>query len=160
MSIKQFEVFHGIALTKLIRSEKPVSVSLIETKPTEDWQVYGIIDVDLFVKHRASSTSLVRKKGGHSWQFNFSPSEISRINKKDKPVHVALICGQHSINKGMEICFLKPEQVKRIFPSEVSKSFSLTVKSEPGNSLRVIVDRKEKMIVSRTAIENWDIPGR
>jgi len=159
MTVKQFEIFHGIALTKLLRSEKPVSVRLIETRPTEDWQVYGIIDVDLFVKHRASSNSLIRKKGGYSWQFVFSPKEISRINKKDKPIYMALICGQTSIQEEMEICFLKPEQVKGIFPSDENKAFSLTVKSEPGNRLRVIVNRRVKVIVPRNAIEKWVIPG-
>ena len=79
MSIKQFEVFHGIALTKLLRSDKPVSVRLIETKPAEDWQIYAINDIDLFAKHRAISNPLVCKKGGYSWQFVFSPSEVSRI---------------------------------------------------------------------------------
>ena len=160
MFIKQFEIFHGIALTKLLRSEKPISVSLIEIRPTEDWQVYGIIDVDLFVKHRTGSISLVRRKGGHSWQFTFSPNEICRINKKDRPVYVALICGQQTIQDEMEICFLKPEQVKKIFPSNSEKPFSLTVRSEPGNSLRVVLDRKVKDIISRSAIEKWEIPGR
>jgi len=161
MSIKHFEVFHGIALTKLIRNEKPVSVSLIETKPAEDWQVYGIIDVDLFVKHRTKSNSQVRKKGRQSWQFTFSPHEISRINKKGaRPVYVALICGQQNIRDEMEICFLKPEQVKGIFPSAVDKTFSLTVRSEEGHSLKIFVGRKVRDIISRNAIEKWEIPGR
>ena len=161
MFIKHFEIFHGIALTKLLRSEKPVSVSLIETKPAEDWQVYGVIDVDLFVKHRAGSTSLVRKKGGHSWQFSFSPREISRISQKDnRPVYVALVCGQSNIQEEMEICFLKPEQAEKIFPLDSNKPFSLTVRSEPHHRLAVIVDRKVKDIIPRNAIETWEIPGR
>lgn len=160
MSIKQFEIFHGIALTKVLRSDKPVSVSLIETKPTEDWQVYGIIDVDLFVKHRTKSNSQVRKKGRQSWQFIFSPSEISRINKEGKPVYVALICGQQNIQDDMEICFLKPEQVRDVFPSDCNKPFSFTVRSEPGNSLWIFVHRAVRLKVPRNAIEKWEIPGR
>lgn len=160
MSIRQFEIFHGIALTKLIRSEKPVSVSLIETKPAEDWQVYGIIDIDLFVKHRTKSNSQVRKKGRQSWQFIFSQGEISRINKRGRPVYVALICGHQSIQEEMEICFLKPEQVREVFPSDADKPFSLTVRSEPGNSLWVFVHRQVRIKVPRSAIEKWEIPGR
>jgi hypothetical protein len=160
MFIKQFEVFHGMALTKLIRSEKPVSVSLIETRPTsEDWRIYGICDADLFVKHRASSTSLSRGKGGHSWQFIFSSTEIARIHKEGNPVFVALICGQSNIKNEMEICFLEPDQIEQIFPLD-DRAFSFTVRSKPGNKLWVIVDRKVKVKVARDAIEQWDIPGR
>ena len=159
MFIKQFEIFHGIALTKLLRSEKPVSVRLIETKPTEDWQVYAINDVDLFIKHRAISKPLARKKGGHSWRFIFSPTEVSRINKKARPVYVALICGQPYIQDEMEICFLYPEQVEETISLDGNKSASVTVRSEPSKSLRVIVHRKEKLTVSRNAIEKWEILG-
>lgn len=35
MSVKEFELFHGAVLTKLLRSEKPVALRLIETRPWE-----------------------------------------------------------------------------------------------------------------------------
>lgn len=162
MSVKQFEIFHGMALTKLLRSEKPVLLQMIETKPvSEDWRIYTIFrnsgETDLFVKHRI--THEAPKKDGYSWQFVFAPNEISRINGKDKPVCVVLVCGRQNVkeNKIMEICLLEPDQVKQIFPSDNTRAFSLTVRSEPNRQLQVKANRKVIDTIRRTAIEDWGI---
>lgn len=161
MSIKRFEIFHGIALAKLLRSGKPVSLRMIETRPlSEDWRIYTInIDCDLFVKHRTNRKRGGDKNGNHAWQFSFTPSEISRILTKDKQVFVALVCGQMNLQDGMEICFLKPEQIMEIFPPESDKTFSFTVKAKPSRMLWVVVERKLRTKVRRNEIEYWDIPG-
>ncbi len=163
MSIKQFEVFHGIVLTKLLRSKKPVSLRMVETRPdSDDWRVYTInIDSDLFVKHRITYKP-PGKKGRYSWQFVFSQNEIFRINEKDKTMYIALVCGRQNIKEEidiMEVCFLEPKKIANIFPSIIDKPFSLTVRSEPNKSLRIIVNRKVRDIIPVSAIENWDIPG-
>jgi hypothetical protein len=36
MSVHEFELFHGIVLTKLIRSDRPITLRMFETKPSEE----------------------------------------------------------------------------------------------------------------------------
>ena len=154
MSVKQFEVFHGIVLTKLMRSKKPVALRMVETKPTEDWRVYTFnLYYDLFVKHRSAPNPNAAKRGA-SWQFTFSPSEVSRILSKDRDVYVALVCGQQNVEDEMDVCFLDPKDVEKIFPTDSSKTFSLTVRRAPRKGLKV-----KKINIPRNAIEKWDIPG-
>ena len=72
---------------------------------------------------------------------------------------MALICGQSNIQDEMEICFLIPENVAEIFPSNNNASFSLTVRSIPGKRLRIIVGRKVVNKIPRNTIDKWPIPG-
>lgn len=37
VSIREFELFHGAALTKIVRAERPVTLRLIETRPDDAW---------------------------------------------------------------------------------------------------------------------------
>ena len=79
MSIKEFELFHGAVLTKLVRIERPITVTLIETQREQTWSVYKVMDGQLFIKHSTSPRPLSRGKGGYSWTFTFSPEHISQI---------------------------------------------------------------------------------
>jgi activator of HSP90 ATPase len=50
MPLREFELFHGGVITKIVRSERPVTLRLIETKPEEKWSTYTLNDkVDLFI---------------------------------------------------------------------------------------------------------------
>lgn len=37
MAIDEFELFHGVVLTKLVRSDRPITLRMIETRPREAW---------------------------------------------------------------------------------------------------------------------------
>ena len=45
--------------------------------------------------------------------------------KRSVPVYVALICGRQSIqdSKVMEICFLEPKDIAKVFPSDIEQDF-------------------------------------
>jgi hypothetical protein len=44
MAIRQFELFHGAVLTKLVRRGQRVALTMIETSPNDPWAVYTIND--------------------------------------------------------------------------------------------------------------------
>ena len=70
MSVKEFELFHGAVLTKVLRSDRPVALRLVGTRPGENWSTYTLNDaVDLLVSHSKSPRSVARSGGvrhGHS----------------------------------------------------------------------------------------------
>ena len=117
MTIKQFELFHGAVLAKVVR-DRPVALRMIETRPGEAWAVYTINDaVDLFLKHSTSARTLTREPGGFSWQFAFSPEQVNQIHERQvsRQVYVALVCGQSDVKQGkMQICFLHPDQLAQL----------------------------------------------
>ena len=48
MSIKQFEIFHGIVLTKLVRNENPVTLRMIQNSPkSDDWRIYTVTSLTM-----------------------------------------------------------------------------------------------------------------
>jgi hypothetical protein len=59
MAVHEFELFHGIALTKLVRAERPISLRMIKTRPGEAWSAYTINnEVELFLKHSTMPSKL------------------------------------------------------------------------------------------------------
>jgi hypothetical protein len=79
MSVREFELFHGIALTKIMRSDRPVTLRMIETNPDEAWAAYRINDeIVLYIKYRTVSRELRRNGGGLAWSFMFGTSELVR----------------------------------------------------------------------------------
>ena len=82
MAIKEFELFHGVVLTKILRSDRPVSFLFIENAQMIQVDVYTINDeIELFIKHSISPRALSRGKGGYSWIFTFSPDHITQLQK-------------------------------------------------------------------------------
>lgn len=165
MSIKEFELFHGAILTKLIRSDRPISLSMFETKPDDTWASYTINDaVDIYVKHSTASRKISRGEGGFSWTFGFSPEHVAQIKEiqKKRPVYVALVCGHKSVKEGrMEICFLNPGKVLEVIDFDSANSQSITVRYNTGaKKLRVYQERKVEVMVSLNELDSWEIPGR
>lgn len=165
MSIKEFHLFHGAVLAKLIRSGKPISLSMIETKPDDAWASYTInMAEEIYIKHSATPRANSRGEGGYSWTFVFSPGHISQLNKiqRERPLNIALVCGHKSIkDERMEICFLKPEDVAQVIDFEELASQSVTVRYVNGaKKLRVFQERKVEVMVSLNELDKWEIPGR
>ena len=132
MSIKDFELFHGAVLTKLVRSDRPITLRMIETNPDTSWSVYTLNDeVHLFIKYSISPRSLSRGKGGLSWVFTFRPEHISEIKalQAEKRVFVALVGGRRNIKQvRMEICLLTPDDFARIIDLEANTNQTVTMK--------------------------------
>jgi hypothetical protein len=163
MSIKEFELFHGVVLTRLVRSDKPLTLRMIETND-DSWGVYTINDeVKLLIKHSASPRKLSRGNGGDSWVFHFSSEHIVQINElqQKQPVYVALVCGRKDIKQGrMEICFLQPDEFSKVINLSLIEAQSITIRHTLGaKNFRAFVDRKEIPLSSLNAIDRWKVPG-
>ncbi|RWX45637.1 hypothetical protein H206_01726 [Candidatus Electrothrix aarhusensis] len=153
MSLKEYELFHGVVLARLVRRDKPVTLRLIETNTTESWSVYRINDVNIFFKHSSNPRNLI--KGGISWTFSFTKSQLEQINTSTE---LALICGSKDTkSKKMEICFIEQKEVSRLL-SKSSKS--ITAHLKPNKSFRVSSSAiADKVIISRSAIEKYEVPS-
>lgn len=162
MPIRDFELFHGAVLTKIVRSDRPIALRMIETKPNESWAFYTINDeVDLLIKY--SKKSAQRKREPYTvWQFIFSPEQIKQMNKirsDQRGLCIALVCGQEGIGEPMHVCFLQPDHIGRLFKIDEEKSQSITVKFTPRKMLRVITDYQDELLIAQNALDKWHVPG-
>lgn len=162
MSVKEFELFHGAVLTKLVRNEKPITLRLIETR-FDDSRVYTINDmVELYVKHSISPRQLTRGDGGYSWTYSFNPEHIKQIRelKKKHPTYLVLVCAHRDIKDARaETCLIDLHEHNDVLDLESDDQQSITVRYKTGaKKLRVFLDRKEKFLVALNALDNWEIP--
>jgi len=159
MSIKEFELFHGAVLTKLVRSDRPLTLRMIETRPGEAWSIYKLNDaVKVLVKHSRTPRKLKRDRAGASWPFSFSRDQVLQLRSKD--AWVALVCGADRVGDAkMEVCLLKPEEVGQLLDVQSEVQQSVTVKYLPGKRLRVSSARWDELVVPRNRVENWEVPG-
>jgi hypothetical protein len=161
MGIDEFELFHGVVLTKLLRSERPITLRLIETRPAESWSAYTVNDVDLFIKHSTTPSSTVRGGEGRSWTFVFGVHQLGQMasSKAKAGVYAALVGGSRQIKDSQRcVCLLAPEQVKQVLDFSSPSQQAVTVKLIPGKSLRVS-GRKEKFKVPQNRLDKWEVPG-
>lgn len=161
MGIQQFELFHGAVLTKLVRSDRPITLRMIETKE-EAWSVYTVNDeIELFVKHSITPRELGREKDGLSWQFIFTPEQVEHIHnlRSTKKVAVILVCGRQNVKDDMQIAFIEPDDVQELIDFSVNTTQSLTVKYLPRKKLRIITGYTREKLVSQNALEKWTVPG-
>ena len=164
MAVKDFHIFHGVVLARLLRNERPVSLRLIETKPSESWSTYTLNDaIDLFVAHSTSAREYERDGGGHSWTFSLSPNQVRQIrpDRHVRDVYVALVCATRDVlAQPMVVCVLSPDQTADLFDGPVSVAQSITVRKPAGKGrLRVMKDRYERYKIAESFLDDWDIPG-
>lgn len=163
MAVREFELFHGVVLTKLTRSKRPITLRMIETKPSEAWSTYIINDeVLLVIKHSTNQRRLERTRSGLSWTFVFSPEQLRQLQPSDshKQVFAALVGGGKDVKKDtMQVCLLDWEEIQKILDLRSSKSVSLTVRYLPGKALRVFHERKQELLVPQNRVDKWEIPG-
>lgn len=163
MSVREFELYHGAVLAKVLRSQKPVALRLVETKPGENWSTYTLNDtVDLLVTHSKNPRPVTREGGGTSWSFVFSTNQMRQMNPENstRPVWIAMVCGRKSSADGdMEVCLLDPDQIKDVIDFSASQQ-SLTVRKPSGKGkFRVFKDHHEKFKVAQSRLDNWEVPG-
>jgi len=163
MAIDEFELFHGVVLTKLLRSEKPITLRMIETRPGEAWSAYTLNDeVDLFIKHSTTPRSTVRGGEGRSWPFVFGIDQLGQMgaSKAKGGVYVALVGGSRQIKDTQRcVCLLEPGEIKELLDFSSPLQQALTVKLIPGKSLRVYSAHKMRFKIPQNRLEKWEVPG-
>lgn len=164
MPIRQFELFHGAVLTKLARSDRPVTLRMIETRPRDAWAVYTINDeVDLYAKYGTGFRDLTREPGASSWTFVFGSDEVAKLRELGavRRVYAALVCGRKSISQQqrMHTCFLSPEELAQLIDLKDNSPQSITVKYVPRKQLRVSSRREVELLVPQNALARWEVPG-
>jgi hypothetical protein len=159
MAVHEFELFHGVVLTKLLRG-RPTALRLVETAAQKDWAAYTINDeVYLYIKH--SSTPRPREKDVPTWTFGFPPADVKKIKEKREKVYFALVCGFKEIKATqMVVCFLNPEQLDSLLNQQAEGQQTVTVKAISGKKLRVSSGKtQEPLKINKDGLENWEIPG-
>jgi len=163
VAIDEFELFHGVVLTKLVRSDRPVTLRMIETRPSELWSAYTLNDeVDLFIKHSTKPRDTVRGGQGRSWSFVFGPEQVKQMaaSKARRRLYAALVGGSTLVkDSGRCVCLLTPREIEQLLDLSSSSQQTVTVKLIPGKNLRVYRDRTEKLKVPQNRLEKWEIPG-
>ena len=158
MSIKEFHLFHGALLTQLVRSERPLTLRMIETRATDSWSTYRINnEINLVAKHSLNPRKLARVKGGISWSFVFSKSQMKQVASSD--AWAALICGAAKLTAPMGICLLNPDEIRTLLDTSIMDQQSLTVRSEPRKQFRVKSSRADELLVPVGRVQEWDVPG-
>ncbi len=161
-SVKQFELFHGLVLVKILRGRGPSStLHLIEANTQKEWATYKVNDVRLLVKYSEEPRE-AKTTDAKSWVFSFGQAELGQL--REAGCRIALVCGLPEIRlaNDMQICFPSPEQIRRLLDasSPEKKQQSLTVRVEKGKSLQISFGKLEKpLVVSRSALDNWAVPG-
>lgn len=162
MSVKDFELYHGIVLTKMIRSDHPVSLRMIERNRDEAWSAYRINDeINLYIKYRTRGRKTTRPKG-MSWNFIFGEDELRQINslKSQKPVYLALVCAEKKVTT---VCFLEPDEIDKCMNLNEQAVQHLTVLYQQAKSLRAYGPRNssddEKLVIPQNRLDKWSVPG-
>jgi hypothetical protein len=166
--VKEFELLHGVVLTKLLRTDG-AALRLVETDSKKAWAAYRVNDeVNIYVKYRLQNRE-TKKEQKLVWSFVFSDEELAKITelRAVKPVWLALVCGLPEITteslKAMQVCLLDPVQIDGCINVGSSKSQALTVEYKPGASLRAYgplnSEQKQKLVVSRNRLDEWTVPG-
>jgi hypothetical protein len=160
MPVREFELFHGAVLTKIVRSDRPMTLRMIETKPGESWSAYTVNnEVTLILKHSARPRKLKRERGSFRWQFTLGADQIQQLSGANS--WLGLVCGSQSIGKSapMEVCLLDPKDTERLVDKSSLVQQSIFVTYQPGKSLRASSPKIEEIVVPRNRLETWEIPG-
>ena len=160
MPLRTFELFHGAVLAKLVRQDRPTTLRLIETKPSDSWATYRINDeVNLLIKHSANPRHPKREPDAAAWQFTFTPEQLKQVTPPG--TWAAPVCGSFEPDsRQMEVWLLDPLQVAQLLFLDRVEPQSVTVKRLPGRRLSVTRTRfGEELIVAWDRLEKWAVPG-
>ena len=126
--LKKSDFYYGAVLSTLLNNE--ICPALIEGGT--DRQVYDFTtdhkDFRLFLKF-VSAPIKTQTTDYRSWQFVFSPSDISELNKYmklDKGLSVGLICGEKTLTQS-QYAVLDKEVISQIFQMQ-KDSVTISIK--------------------------------
>ena len=168
MSIKEMELFHGAVLAKLFRSDKPVSLRMVEMDFEQSRRAYLVNDMAyIYIKH-GKNPRKSKKLPTFTWIFSFSSNHIVDLQKlkgNKKDVYLALVCGQESVSSSdpAEICFLDWNQIwKCLDLNNLIEQQNITVKYQKGYSFRVWGTKNtsiDPIVVNQDSLVDWEVPG-
>lgn len=166
MSIKDFELFHGAVLTKLVRSDRPITLRMIETNPKEAWSAYTVNDeVTLYIKYSTTPSSRKREENALVWSFSFSVQHLKQLQNlsENREVYIALVCGQRNLSENaLHICFIEPNELSECMDVNSMEPQTIQVKYLPAGRLRVwggVNTAKNPKLIASSKIEKWVVPG-
>jgi len=189
MGVHKFEHLHGVVLTKLMRSDRPTTLRMVETAPKEAWSLYRVNDaVDLLIKCSTAPRELSRERaqGGHgyAWTFTFTPAEVRKAleRRAGKQSHLslppstyaALVCAFPMHSQQTKLCLLEPAELGKLLtmaapmhvpgaevaiPAVEPNQQSITVKSVERKFLRVTSRHEVALLVPQSRLETWTVPG-
>jgi len=167
VSIREFEIFHGCVITKILRSDNPISLRLIETKPKEHWSTYTLNDsIELFITYSTTPRNVEKQGGGTSWTFPFNTNQLRQILQlsRRRQVYIALVCGRRDLGNLADklkwhICLLEPKEISQVISFGVDQQ-SITVRC-PRNKgeFRIFKDKKQLLLIPQSRIDKWDVPN-
>ena len=161
-SVHQFELFHGIVLTKLVRNPKPITLRMIETNVTAAWALYTINgDVSLLIKSSKRPKDK-KKQESHTWQFTFTPDDLAKLRKLKGAIHVALVCGDETVTTDwMQVCLIEANELNKMIDLGASTQQTIRVTyTPPQKKLRVKgTTSADDCLVNRSRLDKWDVPG-
>ena len=141
MKIKDFELYHGVVLTKIARQDKNLTLRMIETQPKSAWALYRVDDkANLLIKHSKSPHS---DDYGRKWQFTFSEGQMEQLDlgeTSSSGTHVALVCGHGRPDGDQQptgVCLLKPGELAELLEAGGTGQQAISVSLRKGESYRV-----------------------
>lgn len=147
MAIKEFEYYHGAVLTKLLRKDIPMTLTLIETDKNQSWSAYKISsnknDYIFYVKYCLSPQ--VTKKHVR-WTFRFTNEHLNELKKfLSNNLWLVLVCAQKDCKtKPMELCLLNKKEILEGIDIDSINQQTFTVYSESRKELKVCGTMNEK----------------
>lgn len=166
MSIKIFEYYHGAVLTKLVRNNKPVTLTMVENDKKGAWCEYKINDEIVLYTKYCSKPIYCEINQSFLWRFTFNPNELEHIFKQRRncAVYTALVCGQEQISLfNTCIGFIQPYELDQCISVHSFGPETLNVQLIPTCKLRIwgnINTVKNPLLVAQNRLENWVVPGR
>ena len=165
MPIRDFELYHGALLTKLVRSDRPITIRMIETDANECWSAYTIDDTaTIYTKYRGHG-NFYEKDKSVKWTFSFQPRHLDDLRRlsEQNDLYVALVCANHRLDSGVRItlgdpqkaweewldrekhlrknltgiCFLEPDEWHQCLNLSVGEQKSITVELAKGKAFLV-----------------------
>ncbi len=103
MPIRDFELYHGALLTKLVRSDRPITLRMIETDADDCWSAYTVDDLaTVYAKVRGHGNFSESDKSVE-WVFTFQPRHLDDLRRLSEQgdVYLALVCANHSLPKAI-----------------------------------------------------------
>lgn len=110
MAIKEFEYCHGAILTKFLKKDIPMTLTLIETDKNQSWSAYKTSNNKnhyiFYIKcclHPQVTKKHVR------WIFRFTNEHLNELKKfLSNNLWMGLVCAQKYCKaKPMKLCLLK-----------------------------------------------------
>ncbi|OHB76255.1 MAG: hypothetical protein A2Z25_16215 [Planctomycetes bacterium RBG_16_55_9] len=184
MPIRDFELYHGALLTKLVRSDRPVTLRMIETEADECWSAYTIDDTVTVYTKASGHGKFYEKDNSVKWTFTFQPKHLNDLRRlsEQNDVYIALVCANHSIprqvpfslgsyeeewrrwlelenalrHKLTGICFLEPDEWRRCFDLDDHRTQSIVVELAKGKAFLV----NNHLRVAQKALDSWQVRPR